>query len=407
LRLAVVSPFVDRRHGTERALAELLERLARDYHCEIHLYSQRVDDLAFDEGPARSSSDRSSPPAAQECGAILWHKVPTIPGPHLLQFLFWLFSNAFCRAWDRAIRELRFDLVLSPGINCFDADVVLVHALFHRLRELASGEADSPGQSAFLRRMHRHAYYSLLAGLERRTYTNPKISLAAVSRRTTVLLKQYFGRENVRVIPNGVDAKQFSPSRRLALRAQARSRRNFGESDFVLLLIGNDWRNKGLSTILAAMTACPEIPSRLLVAGKDTSSRAFVESAQRLGLTQHCRWETASSDAMEFYAAADAYVSPSYEDSFGLPVLEAMACGLPVISSTFAGVSQIITENVDGFVLSDPSDTAALARHLRNLLDPAIRLRMGENAAKTAQNYTWDQHATAVYELLKSALSTH
>ena len=45
LRLAVVSPFVDRRHGTERALAELLERLAGDYGCEIHLYAQRVEDL--------------------------------------------------------------------------------------------------------------------------------------------------------------------------------------------------------------------------------------------------------------------------------------------------------------------------------------------------------------------------
>ena len=46
MRLAVVSPFVDRRHGAERALAELLERLARDYGCEIHLYAQRVEDLS-------------------------------------------------------------------------------------------------------------------------------------------------------------------------------------------------------------------------------------------------------------------------------------------------------------------------------------------------------------------------
>src|SRR5438105_10536165 len=81
LRLAVVSPFVDRRHGTERALAELLERLARDYHCEIHLYSQRVEDLVI--GPFPS-------PSGQQAG-IIWHKVPSIPGPHVFQFLFWLF----------------------------------------------------------------------------------------------------------------------------------------------------------------------------------------------------------------------------------------------------------------------------------------------------------------------------
>ena len=128
LRLAVVSPFVDRRHGTERALAELLERLAGDEHCEIHLYAQRVEDLTLNfsssVGPANS-------------GRIVWHKVPSIPGPHLLKFLGWLFLNSLCRAWDRRVRGLHFDLVLSPGVNCFDADVLIVHALFHRLQELA------------------------------------------------------------------------------------------------------------------------------------------------------------------------------------------------------------------------------------------------------------------------------
>src|SRR4029077_20309921 len=85
LRLAVVSPFVDRRHGTERALAELLERLARKEHCAIHLYAQRVEDLAPDQpGVAHT----------QESGLIIWHKVPSIPGPHLLQFLAWLFLNS-------------------------------------------------------------------------------------------------------------------------------------------------------------------------------------------------------------------------------------------------------------------------------------------------------------------------
>ncbi len=61
----------------------------------------------------------------------------SIPRRHLLQFWFCLFLNASCRGWDRAIRGLQFDLVLSPGINCFDADVVIVHALFYRLRRLA------------------------------------------------------------------------------------------------------------------------------------------------------------------------------------------------------------------------------------------------------------------------------
>lgn len=395
MRLAVVSPFVDRRHGTERALAELLERLARDYYCQIHLYAQRVEDLALGESPS---------PKGQQ-GSITWHKVPAIPGPHLVQFLFWLFANAFCRWWDRCAHGLQVDLVFSPGINCLDADVVLVHALFYRLRELASGETNPRGMSGLFRRLHRRAYYSVLTWRERRTYTNPKVTLAAVSQRTAALLNEYFGRANIRAIPNGVDATHFSPTKRLSLRSEARSRRHFRESDFVLLLIGNDWRNKGLSTILTAMAACHEIPLRLLVGGQDATASYFFEKAKRLGLDNQCQWETSFVDAVTLYASADAYVSPSYEDSFGLPVLEAMACGLLVITSAFAGVSQIITDNVDGFILGDPNDEAALARRLRELEEPELRLRIGENAAKTAQLYSWDRHAAALYELLSVANS--
>src|SRR5882762_1044557 len=163
LRLAVASPFIDRRHGTERALAELLERLARKEHCEIHLYSQRVEGLL--------APDQSGVTRAQDSGAIVWHKVPSIPGPHLLQFVSWLFLNSICRAWDRRVRGLRFDLVLSPGINCLDADVVIVHALFHRLQQVAREERSDSERPGFFRLLHRRAYYALLAGLERHIYS--------------------------------------------------------------------------------------------------------------------------------------------------------------------------------------------------------------------------------------------
>src|SRR5215467_10579090 len=258
LRLAVVSPFVDRRHGTERSLAELLERLARDYHCEIHLYSQRVADLALGPSPAQAQGGRQ--------GSIIWHRVPSVPGPHLIQFLFWLLSNMCCRLWDRWTRGLHVDLVLSPGINGLGTDAVMVHALFHRLRDLAREQTDSRDTSGFLRRLHQRLYYGLLTWLERRVYSSPRVSLAAISRRTARLLDQYFHRGEVPVILHGVDAAEFASARRLALRTEARARYKFLETDFVLLLIGNDWRNKGLSTVLHTMAAIREVPLHLLVA---------------------------------------------------------------------------------------------------------------------------------------------
>jgi glycosyltransferase involved in cell wall biosynthesis len=393
LRLAVVSPFVDLRHGTERALAELLDRLAHREHCEIHLYAQRVEDLALDQTPITH---------AQASGEIIWHKVPSIPGPHLLQFLVWLSLNSFCRAWDRWVHGVRFDLVVSPGINCLDADVVIVHALFHRLQELAREEdLASSGRPGLLRRLHRRAYYALLAGLERGIYSDPHVSLAAVSRRTATLLNDYFHRQDVRVIPNGVDAAQFSPSARRALRAEARRRRQIQETDFVLLLIGNDWRVKGLETVLRAMSALQELPIILIAAGDD-SPDSFQETAKSLGIAERCRLEPSREDVLDFYAAADLYVSPTREDSFGLPAVEAMACGLPVITSTHSGVAELIRDGVDGFILRQVDDFYALAQLFRRLqADEVLRGNAGDAAAKAALQWNWDRNAGEVWELLK------
>ncbi len=394
MRLAVVSPFLDRRHGTERALAELLERLARKERCEIHLYAQRVEDLALSQPGVTH---------AQNSGAIIWHKVSSIPGPHLLQFLVWLFLNFICRAWDRWVHGLRFDLVVSPGINCLDADVVIVHALFHRLQELAREEDFDSARPGFLRRLHRRAYYALLAGLERRIYADPKVSLAAVSQRTATLLKDYFHRQDVRVIPNGVDAAQFSPSARLALRAEARRRRAIKETDFVLLLIGNDWRVKGLETVLRAMSTLRELPILVIAAGDD-SPDSFRETAKSLGISERCRFEPSRENVLDFYAAADLYVSPSREDSFGLPVAEAMVCGLPVITSAYAGVADLFRDGMDGFILRQVDDFQGLAQTLQQLhADEVLRKNVGDAAAKAALQWTWDRNAAEVWDLLKDA----
>ena len=395
MRLAVVSPFVDRSHGTERALAEVLERLAQRHHCEIHLYAQSVEDLAVCP---------PDPQRTEKAGAIFWHRVPRLPGPHLLEFVGWLAANSLLRWCHLLLRRARFDLVLSPGINSLRADVVIVHALFHRLQQISQEKnADTDIKAGFFHRIHRRAYYALLAALENRIYRDRNVLIACVSQRTAELLGHYFQRHDVRVIPNGVDSAQFSPSLRLARRAQARQCRNFLSTDFVLLLLGNDWAVKGVPTILDAMAAVPTLPLHLLVAGTDVVG-PFREMASRLNISARLHCEPPRHDVLDFYAAADAYVSPSREDSFGLPVLEAMACGLPVITSIFAGVAELITNEVDGFVLRDPNDSQSLAQLLERLYaDESLRNRIAEAAVLTAQHWTWDRNAEEIWELLKCA----
>jgi UDP-glucose:(heptosyl)LPS alpha-1,3-glucosyltransferase len=239
--------------------------------------------------------------------------------------------------------------------------------------------------------------------LEHRIYADHRVSLAAVSQRTATLLDNYFRRPDVRVIPNGVDIAQFSPSARLALRAQARHRRKIEETDFMLLLIGNDWRVKGLETVLRALSALRELPIHIIAAGDD-SPDSFREAAKSLGISERCRFEPSREDVLDFYAAADLYVSPSREDSFGLPVAEAMACALPVVTSMYAGVADLIRDGMDGFILPQVDDYRGLAQLVERLYsDEALRESTGNAAAKAALEWTWDRNAADVWELLKDA----
>lgn len=392
MRLAVVSPFVDRRHGTERALAEVLIRLARDHAVEIHLYSQRVEDLPV------TSPGFPAP--------IVWHRVPAIPGPHLLQFVFWFFACAFCRWRDARFRGLRCDLLYSPGINSLSAGAITVHIVFQAfyLRVRSALRLRRSPISSWPLLIHRRLYYRLIVFLENRVYTRSSIALSAVSGLVAAQLSDLYGRPDVRVIPNGVDVETFNPAARASRRAGARSSLALAPGDFVLLLIGNDWKKKGLDSLLEALQLCEDLPLKLLVAGSDDRS-AYTRPISAFGLLEKVRFCPPSDDVMRYYAAADLYAGPSLEDAYGLPVLEAMACGMPVIASRFAGVSQIIHEAEDGFVLPDPQDARALAGLIRRVCgDSALCARVGQKAALTAREWTWDAIARQMDQFLREAL---
>ncbi len=85
-----------------------------------------------------------------------------------------------------------------------------------------------------------------------------------------------------------------------------------------------------------------------------------------------------------------------------MPVAEAMACGLPVVTSVFAGVTSLLHDGIDGLVLQDPRDAETLAKLIRMLFDQKeLRGRVGEAAAKTVLEWTWEQNAAMVWDLLK------
>jgi glycosyltransferase involved in cell wall biosynthesis len=392
LRLAVVSPFLDRRHGTERCIVEQLERMAAQPGAEIHLYSQRVEDLAgVVPYPGTSSS-----------GGILWHKVPAIPGPHLLAYVWWFLANHAQRWWDARIRGLKFDLLYSPGINALDACAIAVHIVFHEFYSQVRGrlEFGNAPVVSWPRLLHRRLYYHLIMALERRVYRRRKTSLAAVSGLVAHQLGEYFQRTDACVIRNGVDTTRFSPSLRLARRASVRERWRLSPGDFTLLFIGNDWKKKGLDALLKALATCRELPLKLLVVGRD-DRKGYELIMRDFGIVERISFPDPSPDVLQFYAAADAYVGASLEDAYGLPILEAMACGLPVVASSRAGASEIITDGRDGMILRNPENSQELAGVLRQLCtNPGLCRQMGQEACLTAQRQTWDRNAAETWKFL-------
>jgi glycosyltransferase involved in cell wall biosynthesis len=403
LRIAVVSPFLDRQHGTERCIVEQIEHFLRRPGCEIHIYSQSIRDLDV----VRFSGSSPSSPAP---GKAIWHRIPALPGPHLLNFLWWYFANQALRWFHQKFRGFCFDLVFSPGINCTDAGAIVVHIVFHEFFRLVHRDLrlrDAP-LATWPILLHRILYYRLIMALENRVYRNPRVSLAAVSRLTAGELTRHFARQDVSVIPNAVDLARFNPPERLRRRETARKILQISVPECVLLLVGNDWKKKGLIPLLNAIAAIRHLPLRLLIVGRDDRA-PFLEQIQHLHLEGRVFFLDPSSDIMHFYSAADVYTGPSLHDSFALPPIEAMACGLPVITSVTNGGSQIITEGFDGFVLSDAQDSVALSRLISQLYEqPELRRSVGENAARTAKSYSWERNASETWEFLsRAATSSH
>jgi UDP-glucose:(heptosyl)LPS alpha-1,3-glucosyltransferase len=202
----------------------------------------------------------------------------------------------------------------------------------------------------------------------------------------------------------GIDHATFNAQTREARRGDARRELGIADDRFVFLLVGNDWRKKGLFTLLDAMPHLADLPVMLLIAGSD-ETHSYRGQIQEAHLEDRVRFLPSRGDVCFYYAAADAYVGPSLEDTFAQPPAEAMACGLPVITTVTNGTAEIMTDGVDGILLSDPSDARALAAAMRSLgVDRELSRRLGENAARTAQQYTWDRNGEQFREIFARIL---
>jgi UDP-glucose:(heptosyl)LPS alpha-1,3-glucosyltransferase len=182
-----------------------------------------------------------------------------------------------------------------------------------------------------------------------------------------------YGLDPARVvlIYNGVDLERFRPDLKATAGAELRRALGFLPNQLVVLFLGTGYGRKGLAELLDAFPALlsHRADARLIVAGYDSSRAAFEDQARRLHIDEAVRFLGGRSDPEACYAAADLYVLPTLYDPFANSTLEALASGLPVITTTDNGGGEILT-SVAGAVL------------------PRERAR-GENGALASELVAW------------------
>jgi len=186
----------------------------------------------------------------------------------------------------------------------------------------------------------------------------------------------------VHVIHNAVDTNEYSPAARLALRDEMRARWSIPPEACCLLVLAHNFRLKGLWDILPALPAGPP-DVHLLVVGRGTGDAQRARARRlvhRLGLEGRVTLAGPIRPSLRAYAAADALLHLSWHDSFGFVVLEAMACGLPVVTTPFVGAAELVEHGTSG-LLVDPGRRSAIAGAIDRLRDPAGREAMGRRAA--------------------------
>jgi len=235
--------------------------------------------------------------------------------------------------------------------------------------------------SAFKRwRVESSFYHRYLLDIERRLFASPWLRAAICnSKMVRDEIHERFGLslEKLPVIYNAVDSAVFSPELRQH-RADVRQKLGVPDTATVFLLVGSGYARKGVATAIQALTKLPS-NTYLFVVGRDKSARRYRRLARHLGIARRVVLLGAQDDPRPFYGAADAFVLPTLYDPCPNAALEAMACGLPVVTSTKCGAAELVTENDAGLVCA-ARDVDALARHMITLTDAEARRLLGGRA---------------------------
>jgi UDP-glucose:(heptosyl)LPS alpha-1,3-glucosyltransferase len=316
-------------------------------------------------------------------------------------------ERGFAHAVAKVLGQEKFDLVQSyERMPCCDVYHAVdgVHAQWLVQRHRVSGSGKIIGVAMNPR-------HHLVLRAERAMYTSPQFKAAiCISEMVKKDILRHFpiDEKKLHVIYSGVDCNHFTPESRDSLRASTRQALGIPADVPTALFVGSGFERKGLTQFLRALATSPEQAGVVggaekcwgIVVGKDKHLSRYQELAKKLGIGARVVFTGGVTDTRPHYAAADVFVLPTLYEPFGLVCLEAMAAGLPVVTTSAAGAAELIVSGVTGYV-TDALDTAAIAKAI---FDACGKPFMSFAARETALTFTRERMSAQYRELYRELL---
>ncbi len=378
LRIVMVALDFHRRGGSEARTGHLVDALLAEGH-EVHLVGARI----------RGSWD----------SRVVLHCM------HVAEHPRWVEIVAFIAGTRRLIARERFDVVHNQ-IRPFLPGVVTVGGGCHRFYLERVLPREQGRLAAWAKRCT--PLHQILLGLERRYYRAEATTWVIANSRLNrdgILAYYPLPRSRICVVYNGVDSERFAPENATRFRVEVRRTLELTDEDLGLLFVGTNFSRKGLDLLLEALILAGEAGNRfrLIILGGRASPR-WRRRVAAIGLTGRVRFVDSVADPERYYGAADIFVLPTHFDPFANATLEAMAAGLPVVTTRMNGVAEILTPGTDGYVLDEPPSAPGLAKLLAELADADVRRAMGQAARGTALGFPWRATALATLDTYHAML---
>ncbi len=245
--------------------------------------------------------------------------------------------------------------------------------------------------------------HRVLLYLEKRCLSSQRLKAIAVnSKMVKDEIQRHYGLPDDKfcVIYNGINMDELAFLNQKEERQRQRKSLSMPEAATVLLFVGSGFERKGLIYLIRSLPLIKENNLRLVVIGKG-SQKKYISEAKRLGISERVVFLGPVKDAYKYYPAGDIFVLPSIYEPFSNACLEAMASGLPVVTSRANGASEVITEGLNGALVQDPADPAELAAKITLFLAPEKRKNAGLLARDAVRKLTMEKNVDEFLRLIE------